>query len=158
MQAALSMAVFLDDAATYDQAMSRFLDRARAFIYLKSDGSRPNLTPGMGSMTPSQIRNYWWNQTDHLEDGVAQETCRDFTHTGYGLLSFAHVAETSRIQGTDLWPTDIGTRLRHALEFHSKLELRNPVPSWLCPTKPVVLGLGMSKCGISLMGLAFQIP
>ncbi len=64
--------------------------------------------------------------------GLTQETCRDFTHTGYGISSISHVLETSRIQGIDLYP-EFGERLRHALGFQSRWE-RNlePVPSWLC--------------------------
>ncbi len=46
--------------------------------------------------------------------GLTQETCRDFVHTGYGISAISHVAETSRIQGQDLYP-QVGERLRQAL-------------------------------------------
>lgn len=147
MQAALSISVFLDDDATYNQAMSKFLSRVPAYIYLKSDGPYPKVAPGSGLKDASAIKKYWQNQQYYLEDGFSQETCRDFTHNGYGLASIGHVAETSRIQGTDLYGTDVGTRLRHALEFHSKLELGNPVPSWVC-NGTVHTGLGLSKFDI----------
>ena len=59
---------------------------------------------------------------------------RDLTHTGYGLASIGHVAEIARHQyiillysksnlsdiekrGNDLFKTDVGTRLRYALDF-----------------------------------------
>lgn len=47
-------------------------------------------------------------------DGLAQETCRDFGHTGMGIAAAMHVAETSRIQGRDLYP-QFKDRFRHAL-------------------------------------------
>ena len=144
MQAAVGISVFLNDQATYNKAMSQFLSRVPAYIYLKSDGPTPKVARGMDLTTPAQIKEYWQKQQYYNEDGLAQETCRDFTHNGYGLASIGHVAETSRIQGTDLYPTDIGTRLYHGLEFHSKLELGNPVPSWLC-NGTITKGLGKSK-------------
>lgn len=64
-------------------------------------------------------------------DGLSQETCRDFTHTGYGLSAISHVAETSRIQGEDLWPA-LRERERQALGFHTKFENGASVPSNIC--------------------------
>ncbi|GAB1203747.1 hypothetical protein APSETT445_002386 [Aspergillus pseudonomiae] len=43
--------------------------------------------------------------------------------------------ETSRIQGTDLYETDLGTRLRAALEFHSQFDNGKEPESWLCGGK-----------------------
>lgn len=37
-------------------------------------------------------------------DALSQETCRDHTHTGYGLSAVSHITETSRIQGQDPYP------------------------------------------------------
>lgn len=144
MEAAVGISVFLNDGASYDKAMTKFLGRVPAYIYLTSDGSCPKAAPGSGLTTCSQIESYWQGQTTFPENGIAQETCRDFVHTGYGISSISHVAETSRIQGNDLYPTDTGTRLRYALGFHSKLELGNPVPSYLC-NGTVKKGLGPSK-------------
>lgn len=145
MEAAIGISVFLNDGASYDKAMTKFLGRVPAYIYLTSDGTYPKAAPGSGLTTPSQIKAYWNDQQTYPENGIAQETCRDFVHTGYGIASIGHVAETSRIQGTDLYPGDVGTRLRYALGFHSKLELGNPVPSWLC-NGSVKKGLGPGKC------------
>ncbi|KAL8968814.1 MAG: hypothetical protein Q9197_004670 [Variospora fuerteventurae] len=131
MEAAQGIAVFLNDAASYDKAMARFATRAPAFVYLTSDGSCPKAAPINGFTTCSQVQDFW-QQYSFPENGIAQETCRDFTHVGYGISSMSHVAETSKIQGTDLWTTDVGTRIRYALGFHSRYELGESVPSWLC--------------------------
>lgn len=144
MEAAVGISVFLNDGASYDKAMTKYMGRVPAYVYLTSDGPCPKAAPGSGLTTCSQIEDYWQGQSSFPENGIAQETCRDFVHTGYGISSISHVAETSRIQGNDLYPTDIGTRLRYALGFHSKLELGNPVPSYLCDGS-VNKGLGPSK-------------
>ena len=131
MEAAQGISVFLEDGASYDKAMTKYLGRVPAYVYLLSDGSYPKAAPGSGLTTEAQIKKYWYNQQTYQENGIAQETCRDLTHTGYGISSISHVAETSKIQGTDLYTGDVGNRLRYALGFHSKYQL-NGKPSWLC--------------------------
>ncbi|HEX3592754.1 MAG TPA: alginate lyase family protein [Pseudonocardiaceae bacterium] len=131
MEAAVGISVFLDDKADYDTAMAKFKARVPAYVYLTTDGALPRTVPGSGLTTRQQIVNYWQGQSTFV-NGITQETCRDFTHTGYGIASISDVAETSRIQGTDLYTTDIGTRLRYALGFQSQYELGAAVPSWLC--------------------------
>ncbi|KAL9052912.1 MAG: hypothetical protein Q9206_004124, partial [Seirophora lacunosa] len=131
MEAAQGIAVFLNDAPSYDRAMAKFATRAPAYVYLTSDGSCPKAPPANGFTSCSQVQNFWL-QYSFPENGITQETCRDFAHTGYGISSMSHIAETSKIQGTDLWTTDVGTRIRYALGFHSRYELGESVPSWLC--------------------------
>ncbi|MER7889998.1 ricin-type beta-trefoil lectin domain protein [Micromonospora sp. NPDC094482] len=150
MEATVGIAVFLDDRASYDAAVTRFLNRTRAFIYLPSDGALPYTVPGSGLDTSSEIINYWHGQSTFVA-GLAQETCRDFTHTGYGISAISHVAETSRIQGRDLYP-QVGERLRHALGFHSTYQLGTAAPSWLCGGS-LTRGLGpITEVGFNAMG------
>ncbi|MCU7824980.1 alginate lyase family protein [Kitasatospora sp. DSM 101779] len=129
-EATIGIAVFLNDRTVYDKAVATFRNRVPAYIYLASDGSLPKTVPGSGLDTRDEIVKYWQGQSTFV-DGLTQETCRDLTHTGYGLSAIAHVAETSRIQGQDLYP-EVADRLRHALGFQSKFELGTAVPSWLC--------------------------
>ncbi|MEV6896488.1 alginate lyase family protein [Amycolatopsis sp. NPDC051372] len=139
-EAAVGISVFLDDKSSYDSAMTRYRNRVAAYVYLSSDGALPKTVPGSGLSTRDQIVNYWQKQST-FTTGLTQETCRDFVHTGYGIASIADVAETSRIQGQDLYGTDIGERLRQALGFQSKYELGAAVPSNLCGGS-LNLGLG----------------
>jgi hypothetical protein len=139
MEAAVGISVFLNDRTSYNAAISKFLGRVPAYVYLTSDGAYPKAPPGSGLTTRAQIASYWQGQNTFV-DGLAQETCRDLVHTGYGLANIEHVAETTRIQGNDLWPS-LATRMAAALEFHSNLELGAAVPSWLCGGK-VTRGLG----------------
>ncbi|MFE6406604.1 alginate lyase family protein [Streptomyces sp. NPDC057837] len=131
MEAAVGISVFLEDKASYDKAMAKFRTRTAAYVYLESDGALPKTVPGQNLDTRDKIVKYWQGQSTFV-NGLSQETCRDFTHTGYGLSAISHVAETSRIQGQDLYGTDVGERLRHGLGFHAKYELGTAVPSWLC--------------------------
>lgn len=132
MEAAIGISVFLEDKTAYDAAMTKFLGRVPAYVYLQSDGSYPKAAPGDGRDTKAKIIEYWQGQSTFQANGIAQETCRDLTHTGYGISSISHVAETARIQGTDLYSGDVGERLRYALGFHAQFEEGVAVPSWLC--------------------------
>ncbi|MER7800834.1 alginate lyase family protein [Streptomyces parvulus] len=140
MEAAVGISVFLEDKASYDKAMGKFRTRTAAYVYLESDGALPKTVPSQNLNTRDKIVNYWQGQSTFV-NGLTQETCRDFTHTGYGISSIAHVAETSRIQGQDLYGADVGERLRHALGFQAKYEQGAAVPGWLCGGS-VHLGLG----------------
>ncbi|MEV6759637.1 alginate lyase family protein [Streptomyces sp. NPDC051105] len=140
MEAAVGISVFLEDKASYDTAMAKFRTRTAAYVYLASDGSVPKTVPSQNLDTTAKIVSYWQGQSTFVT-GLTQETCRDFTHTGYGLSSISHVAETGRIQGQDLYGTDVGERLRQALGFQSKYQLGTAVPSWLCGGS-LTLGLG----------------
>jgi hypothetical protein len=139
MEAAVGISVFLDDRTSYDKAVTRYLNRVQAYVYLDSDGALPKTVPGSGLDTSAKIISYWQGQSTFVT-GLTQETCRDFTHTGYGISAISHVAETSRIQGQDLYP-QVGERLRQALGFQSKYQLGAAVPSWLCGGS-LNLGLG----------------
>jgi hypothetical protein len=150
MEAAVGISVFLDDKTDYDTAMNKFMLRVPAYVYLSTDGALPKTVPGSGLTTKAQIVGYWQGQSTFV-NGLTQETCRDFVHTGYGIASISDVAETSRIQGTDLYTGDIGTRLRYALGFQAQYELGASVPSWLCGGK-VTKGLGpVTEVGYNAM-------
>jgi hypothetical protein len=129
MEATLGISVFLEDRATYDRAVAKYRTRVPAYVYLPSDGALPKTPPGSGIDTRDEIVHYWQDQSTFAE-GMTQETCRDFTHTGYGIASIADFAETTRIQGQSLYP-EIQDRLRTALGFQARYELTAP-PSWLC--------------------------
>ncbi|MGW7297017.1 alginate lyase family protein [Streptomyces sp. NPDC054829] len=140
LEAAIGISVFLEDKASYDKAMAKFRTRTAAYVYLASDGDLPRTVPSQNLNTREKIVKYWQGQSTFVT-GLTQETCRDLTHTGYGISAISHVAETSRIQGQDLYGTDVGERLRHALGFQATYELGTAVPGWLCGGS-LHLGLG----------------
>ncbi|MBM2623046.1 alginate lyase family protein [Actinoplanes sp. LDG1-06] len=139
MEAAVGIAVHLDDQASYDRAIARFQARTAAYIYIAADGSQPKYPPVGSVDTRAELISYWQGQSTFV-DGLAQETCRDFVHTGYGISAISHVAETTRIQGADLWPS-VSERMRHALGFHTKFENGTAVPATICGGS-VTKGLG----------------
>lgn len=157
MEAAVGISVFLEDKAPYDSAMARFRTRTAAYVYLSSDGDLPKTVPSQNLNTRDKIVSYWQGQSTFVT-GLTQETCRDFTHTGYGISAISHVAETSRIQGQDLYGTDIGERLRQALGFQSTYELGAAVPNWLCGGS-LKLGLGpVTEAGYNALHNRLGIP
>ncbi|MBO0511738.1 alginate lyase family protein [Streptomyces beijiangensis] len=129
-EAAIGISVFLEDRTSYDKAVATFRGRVPAYIYLSSDGALPKVAPGSGLSGSAAIIKYWQGQSVFM-DGLTQETCRDLTHTGYGISAISHIAETSRIQGQDLYP-EVGERLRQALGLQSKYMMGAAVPSNLC--------------------------
>ncbi len=136
--AAIGIAVFLDDRASFDKAVALWRGRVPAYVYLTADGPTPKSAPGHPKSGGALVR-YWYGQQT-LVDGVAQETCRDFGHTGWGLEAAVHVAETARLQGLDLYG-EMRERITKALEFHAAIDLGEPVPGWLCAGK-VNKGMG----------------
>ncbi|MER5428597.1 alginate lyase family protein [Streptomyces sp. NPDC002588] len=129
-EAAIGISVFLEDRTSYDKAVGTYLARVPAYVYLTGDGDLPAPPANSSIDTSAEIIKYWQGQST-FADGLAQETCRDFGHTGWGIASIADIAETSRIQGQDLYPK-IQDRLRYALGFHTSYENGTAVPSWLC--------------------------
>ncbi|MEU9136798.1 alginate lyase family protein [Streptomyces sp. NPDC048404] len=140
MEAAVGISVFLEDKTSYDKAMAKFRTRTAAYVYLSTDGAVPKTVPSQNLDTTAKIVGYWQGQSTFVT-GLTQETCRDLTHTGYGISAISHIAETSRVQGQDLYGTDVGERLRQALGFQAKYQLGTAVPSWLCGGS-LNLGLG----------------
>nr|BFE48310.1 alginate lyase family protein [Saccharothrix mutabilis subsp. capreolus] len=156
MEASLGIAVFLEDRAAYDKAVSIYRTRMPAYVYLTTDGDLPKPPPNSGIDTRSEIISYWHGQSTFV-NGVSQETCRDFTHTGYGLAAAAHFAETARHQGQDLW-AEVRERLRHGYGLHARYQLE-PMPSWLCggvrkqalgPTTEVAFNALNTRLGIGM--------
>lgn len=139
MEAAVGISVFLDDKAGYDRAIARFKLRAAAYVYIAADGSQPKYPPAGGIDTRAELISHWQGQSTFV-DGLSQESCRDFTHTGYGISAISHVAETTRVQGQDLWP-ELQERTRQALGFHTRFENGTAVPATICGGQ-VVKGLG----------------
>lgn len=131
--AAIGMAVFLEDHKLFDDSLRRFRARVPAYFYLASDGKLPKAPPGGTIRTPGQLSTYWFGQRT-FADGLGQETCRNFMHIGYSLASTAHIAETAWHQGVDLYGEQ-ADRLTAALEFHARYQLGAKPPKWLCGGK-----------------------
>jgi hypothetical protein len=128
--ALIGIGVFRGDTTVYNKAVSIWRGRVPAYVYLTSDGPLPKSPPGSSKDTRDELIDYWQGQSTFV-DGLAQETCRDFGHTGWGLEAAAHVAETAWIQGLNLY-AEMRDRMLKALELHANYELGASVPSWLC--------------------------
>lgn len=129
--AAIGIAVFLDDRAAFDKAISIWRGRLPGYVYQSTDGAWPKAPSTCPSKdTRDEIIDYWQGQST-FSDGLAQETCRDFGHTGWGLTAATHIAETAWHQGVDLYG-EAKDRLTDGFYFHARLETGTPTPSNLC--------------------------
>jgi len=126
IEATIGIAVFLEDRAAFDQALSLWRARVPAYIYMTSDGPAPVEPPG----GKSDMLSFWYGQTMYV-DGLGQETCRDLWHLQMGFSSMINAAETARIQGVDLYSEE-SKRLVAGFEFNGQYLDGVPVPSWLC--------------------------
>jgi hypothetical protein len=155
--AAIGIAVFLNDRATFDRALATARCRIPAYFYLRTDGDYPKIPCGSSKDTPEELVEYWHGQTTFV-DGLSQETCRRFGYAGWGIEATSHIAETAWIQGVDLYG-EIRPRVTKSLEFHAKYDLGEPVPDWLCggtiddglgPTLEVAHNHYRNRAGIKL--------
>jgi hypothetical protein len=128
-EATINLAVFLDDRTAFDKGLALWRRRVPAYIYLASDGDDPKAATSTHN-TKAKIIKYWQDQRTFV-DGIAQETCRDFGHTQWGLAAALAAAETAYQQGVDLYGEQ-SKRLRKGLEFHHDHINGKPAPSWLC--------------------------
>ena len=164
MNAAVGIAVFLEDKKVYDNAMSLFQKRVPTYIYLEKDGKSPKTNGG-------ELQS-WYGQEGFGNKGQSgqitacshllirmrgmtnslQETCRDRTHAGYSLSSISHILETARIQGDDQYGSDVANRLKESLEFHTKYST-DTAPTWLCKGKPLTRDLeSITELGYNAFG------
>jgi hypothetical protein len=130
IEAMMNISVFTDDRAGFERAVTMWRKRTPAYVYLTSDGPTPVPPPTGPAKTGAALTRFWYGQ-QRLEDGVAQETCRDLSHVQYGLAAMIDAAETARIQGVDLF-REQARRLVAGLEFHAGLLEGGAVPTWLC--------------------------
>jgi hypothetical protein len=126
IDAAMNIAVFLDDRAEFDKTVALWKARVPAYIYLKSDGALPKQPPREPARSNAALQSYWYNPQQFI-DGLSQESCRDrpgggtagFGHAQYGVAAIINAAETAKIQGVDLFALE-QPRITAFLELHSK--------------------------------------
>ena len=84
-----SIAVFAENATLWQRAMDMWRVRVPAYLYYAPvDGPHPAPAPEYCTHPP-----YWGKQVVYNAsvNGVCQETCRDFGHTGFGIASTFNV-------------------------------------------------------------------
>lgn len=132
LEAAQGIAIFTDDRTLYDSVITRLKQHVPSYIYLNSDGANPKIPEWTTKyLTAERVKVLWQNDATYFE-GRTMETCRDLEHASYGLASIAHMLETAYIQGDNLYPTDLGTRLKIAWEVHAPYANGGSTPSNIC--------------------------
>lgn len=128
IEAHMALAVFLDDEAGFQSAVSRWRYYLPVYIYQKSDGTIPFVSK---HRTASQIPSAWKNPGTYV-DGLCMETCRDLGHLGLGFGSMMYAAENAWHQGVDVF-TPNKERLADFMELHGSWMTGGvAVPSNVC--------------------------
>ena len=105
-EAAVAIAVYNDNVTLFNTSIDRWRAQAPAYLYLRSDGPTPKRPPQMRYLahtwptcTPEcndkQIEEYWHYQSEFVQDGICQETCRDLGHAQLGMATLINTAETA---------------------------------------------------------------
>jgi hypothetical protein len=123
----ISIAVFDDNHALFDEAVARYKKRLPAYIYATADGPTPLLPDPSAKQ---DVVTFWYGQMTFM-DGLCQETCRDLRHVQHGFGGLIQAAEIAWHQGVDLY-SERDNRLVAGLEFHAQYMLGTKVPSNLC--------------------------
>ncbi|MCQ4054427.1 alginate lyase family protein [Aeromonas sp. SG16] len=126
IEAMLNIAVFNKNKMQFDRAVDKWRSLVPSYIYLETDGKRPK-DAFWCTRNESQTLGYWNNPVSYV-DGLAQESCRDFEHTAYGLAAIINTAETARINGVDLYQDSASQaklRLTKTMELHSAYQIES---------------------------------
>lgn len=116
----MNIAIFNKNQAQFESAINKWKSLVPSYIYVSSDGVRPK-DAYWCSRSDSQTIAYWSYPEAYI-DGLAQESCRDFEHTAYGLAAIINSAETARLQGVNLYEdatSKAKLRITAAMELHS---------------------------------------
>lgn len=134
IEAHMAIAIFTDDRALFEKAVSRWRFRVKTYIYQASDGPAPIGPPGK---TPDQVARIWRQTsagTDYV-DGLAMETCRDLGHLFLGFKSMMYAAKYAWQQGEDLFAPE-QKRIADFLELHGRwMTGASEVPAGICGGK-----------------------
>lgn len=126
----INVAVFTDDRGLFNSAIDRWRERTPTYAYVSSDGARPAGAAGTRyANNTTELACLWLsfkgsacattprsNPNSSYQHGQAQETCRDFGHTGMGLASMVNAAETAYLQGVNLYGEQ-GSRIMAAFTY-----------------------------------------
>jgi len=129
-EATVSIGVFLDDRAVFEDGVGDWRSQVVSSVYLSSDGPQP-VVPAGTTVSAARIGSYWFSPTRFV-DGLQGETCRDADHMMMGLAAALDVAETARIQGLDLYGEQ-QRRLVSGLEYNARYLNDPSAPGWACP-------------------------
>ncbi len=130
LEARLSIAVFQDDRTAFNDAIAKWKQRIKTYIYQTSDGSTPIPPAGLDAAFVERIWKDERASTDYV-NGLCMETCRDINHTKLGFTSLMNAAEIAWSQGVDLFNLE-KKRISDFLELHSNWMLGGAVPKNIC--------------------------
>lgn len=136
IEAHIAIAIFYDDKAMLDKALTQWKNNAPSYFYIKADGAYPP-APNRDFPT-SAYKQYWYGATQYVE-GMTMETCRDLNHQQLGTRSVFNGLAMAKVQGIDvLSGTNMRYRLSQFLEVQAKWMEDKRAPDGMCPNPIVV--------------------
>ena len=112
--------------------MAKFRDRVPAYIYLhRRRRAAQGACPAAASTPRAEIISYWQGQRTFV-DGLTQETCRDFTHTGYGISADLARRRDHPHPGPGPLPGGRRAAAAGARASRPSTSWATASPSWLC--------------------------
>ncbi len=162
-EAKMSIGVFEDNRATFNDGVAVWRARVPAYIYESTDNPTTGLpiAPPHGLYDdPAKLTCFWLGSGTPTTscnpptaaagftfvNGMVQETCRDVSHVQLGLEALTNGAETARIQGVDLFGEQ-EKRIVDGYEFVAKYD-NAFVNTGVWPTQPCA-GRPGSHVGVS---------
>ncbi|WP_018342037.1 alginate lyase family protein [Cytophaga aurantiaca] len=149
IEAQFAIAIFLDDQAKFNKAVSEWKNFTPTYIYLRKDGA----TPKTGRRTISV-----WGNTSFI-DGLCMETCRDYGHAKLGFNSIIGAASIAWSQDIDLFNIE-KDRLKAFMELHASWSRGvSAVPSSICGGNVLCTGQSNSPimpCGNDGWEIAYR--
>jgi hypothetical protein len=133
IESRLAIAVFQDDRTAFNNAVTKWKQRVKTYIYQTSDGKTPIPPDGEDDAFVAKIWRDSNASTDYV-NGLCMETCRDISHTKLGFTSLMNGAEIAWSQGVDLFNIE-KKRISDFLELHSNWMMGGKVPSNICGGK-----------------------
>ena len=130
IEARLAIAVFQDDRTAFENAITKWKQRIKTYIYQTTDGASPIPPAGENASFVTRIWKDDRTKTAYI-DGLCMETCRDINHTKLGVISFFNGAEIAWSQNVDLFSLE-KKRISDFLELHSNWMTGGTVPSNIC--------------------------
>lgn len=130
VEARIAVAIFQDDRVAYNNAVGKWKQRVKTYIYQRSDRADNKPVPPAG-MTLAWTERIWHDGDrrtgTRYVDGLCYETCRDISHVKLGVISLLNGAEMAWSQGDDLFSIE-KERFKDFFELHAPWMMKETTP------------------------------
>jgi hypothetical protein len=135
IEAHMAIAIWKDDKAMFDLAVTQWKGNSPSYFYIASDGAYPpqprSITIPLSSFKTGQPIG-WWGVKNFIP-GMSMETCRDINHQGLGVRPILNSLAMAKNQGVDMLAgNDMRERLATFFEVQSQWIKDKKDPAGAC--------------------------